>query len=176
MKNEAAIEAVSQQFGAAWVRGRSRLPRVFARTGRGHQRGHGDRPDLFRVSRCDRCSSQDWLLSLMTSLRPRQFTWSVLLSSTCPGILQGVSCVNASSCVAVGESGKATLIDSWNGSSWSVVPSPQPARLPVLGPFGNPRRNARVARRLSTPEQRVEVASRQVTVSAGASFGQCVLA
>ena len=44
------------------------------------------------------------------------------------GDLNGVSCVTASSCKAVGieaTSGVAhTLIDSWDGTTWSVDPSP----------------------------------------------------
>jgi len=44
-------------------------------------------------------------------------------------VLNSVSCVSATSCVAVGEwlagSGTfLTLIESWNGTTWSVVPSP----------------------------------------------------
>ena len=44
--------------------------------------------------------------------------------------LQDVSCVSTSSCIAVGSteggpsSPSATLVESWNGTSWSVVPSP----------------------------------------------------
>jgi len=47
--------------------------------------------------------------------------------------LHGVSCVSATSCFAVGESlGSAvgtgkTLIERWNGESWSIVASPNPA-------------------------------------------------
>ena len=48
----------------------------------------------------------------------------------------GVSCVSARSCTAVGEldnisSSEQTLIESWNGTTWSVVPSPN------HGPFGS---------------------------------------
>src|SRR5262245_51434274 len=42
--------------------------------------------------------------------------------------LASVSCVSTRSCKAVGESwntaGSRTLIESWNGSSWSISPSP----------------------------------------------------
>jgi len=46
-------------------------------------------------------------------------------------ILNAVSCASASACVAVGgytnSSGVTRpLVESWNGSSWSVVPSPSP--------------------------------------------------
>jgi hypothetical protein len=40
------------------------------------------------------------------------------------GTLNGVSCVSAKSCVAVGYRGDKTLIESWNGTAWSVVSSP----------------------------------------------------
>jgi hypothetical protein len=63
-------------------------------------------------------------------------TWSVvptpgLGSSTVNG-LAGVSCVSASSCMAVGtqevpDFGIQTLADSWNGTSWSAVPTPDPS-------------------------------------------------
>ena len=64
--------------------------------------------------------------------------WSVVPSANLgPGssanVLQGVSCASASSCTAVGyywdNSGVyKTLVESWNGTSWSVVPSPSPGR------------------------------------------------
>ena len=46
--------------------------------------------------------------------------------------LQSVSCSTASSCTAVGDyevgdgSETLTLVESWNGTSWSIVPSPNP--------------------------------------------------
>jgi uncharacterized repeat protein (TIGR01451 family) len=45
--------------------------------------------------------------------------------------LSAVSCVSASACVAVGfyenaGSDYQTLVESWNGSTWSIVPSPNP--------------------------------------------------
>ena len=62
-------------------------------------------------------------------------TWSVVPS---PNVsfnnseLSGVSCVSPATCVAVGDYFGAagidhTLIESWNGVVWSVVPSPSPA-------------------------------------------------
>ena len=62
-------------------------------------------------------------------------SWSVA-SSQNPSrddVLDGVSCTGAMSCIAVGDAwntGKAsyaTLVESWNGTSWSVVPSPDPS-------------------------------------------------
>jgi hypothetical protein len=43
--------------------------------------------------------------------------------------LQSVSCTSTTFCMAVGSGGtgdSATLTESWNGSAWSVVPSPSP--------------------------------------------------
>jgi hypothetical protein len=62
-------------------------------------------------------------------------TWSVVPSPTPPSItagLNGVSCPAPAACTAVGgyETGPVTggrdktLIESWNGARWSVVPSP----------------------------------------------------
>ncbi len=61
--------------------------------------------------------------------------WSVVPSPN-PGnphaILEGVSCVSATVCTAAGLSytnsgASTTLIESWDGTSWSVMPSPNPA-------------------------------------------------
>ncbi len=55
-------------------------------------------------------------------------SWSIVASPNQTGgnTLDGVSCVNASFCMATGSSGSGTasLAESWNGSSWSIVPSP----------------------------------------------------
>jgi hypothetical protein len=47
--------------------------------------------------------------------------------------LAGVSCVSAAACIAVGTQASSTslgadriLIESWDGTSWTVVPSPKP--------------------------------------------------
>ena len=58
--------------------------------------------------------------------------WSIVSSPNSNELngsaLNGVSCSTANSCVAVGGpgggSGSQTLIESWNGFSWSIVPSP----------------------------------------------------
>jgi hypothetical protein len=42
-------------------------------------------------------------------------------------VLEDVSCVSAAACTAVGSSGPdpgSTLIESWDGTSWAIVPSP----------------------------------------------------
>ena len=60
-------------------------------------------------------------------------TWSVVPSpnnGTFDNSLVSVSCVSSRSCQAVGEYGTPnfttdqTLIEAWNGASWSIVPSP----------------------------------------------------
>jgi hypothetical protein len=59
-------------------------------------------------------------------------SWSIVTSPNRTGTggseLLGVSCTAATSCVAVGVSGKSsaskTLVESWNGTSWSIVTSP----------------------------------------------------
>ena len=62
-------------------------------------------------------------------------SWSVVPSPN-PGtghdFLEGVSCVSATVCTATGFSetisgATTTLIESWDGTSWSVLPSPNPA-------------------------------------------------
>ncbi len=62
--------------------------------------------------------------------------WSIVPSANVPGRgdgLSGVSCVSAAACVAVGSynhpvgahfSPAATLVESWDGRKWSIVPSP----------------------------------------------------
>ena len=50
-------------------------------------------------------------------------------NGTVPNDLTGVSCASSSSCEAVGYSGLGsaedqTLVESWNGTAWTIVPSP----------------------------------------------------
>jgi hypothetical protein len=60
--------------------------------------------------------------------------WSVLPTpnpGTGANFLNGVSCTSPDACTAAGEAFHAnsqttSLIESWNGSQWSVVPSPSP--------------------------------------------------
>jgi hypothetical protein len=59
-------------------------------------------------------------------------SWSIVPSpnygptyGTGHNALYGVSCVSASSCTAVGINGVSqTLVEAWDGTSWSIVPSP----------------------------------------------------
>lgn len=66
--------------------------------------------------------------------------WSVVASPNRPlnawdNYLNGISCSSPSQCVAVGEAGSTnpstpisqTLVESWNGSKWSITPSPTPS-------------------------------------------------
>jgi hypothetical protein len=62
--------------------------------------------------------------------------WSIVPSANVPGRgdgLNGVSCASAAACMAVGSyshpvgahfSPAATLVESWDGRRWSIVPSP----------------------------------------------------
>src|SRR5579862_7478511 len=60
--------------------------------------------------------------------------WSVVPSANRVGdnFLNGVSCVSPVACMAVGYRGRgngfSTLVESWDGARWSVVPSPNRAR------------------------------------------------
>lgn len=81
-----------------------------------------------------------WVLALAVPALAKTPAWKVV-SSPSPGPaagsdeLNGISCVSAASCTAVGDSENRlgtgrlkTLIESWNGRRWSVVPSPNPDR------------------------------------------------
>jgi hypothetical protein len=70
-------------------------------------------------------------------------SWSVVPSPnhSFGDTLDGVSCVSATACTATGDyltrnigtgSKSKTLVESWNGTSWSVVPSPRPGISSVL--------------------------------------------
>jgi hypothetical protein len=63
------------------------------------------------------------------SLTPVPFSAHAALTS-----LEGVFCVTARDCWAVGRSGPSTLTDHWNGMTWSTrpSPSPQPGQLNTL--------------------------------------------
>jgi hypothetical protein len=52
--------------------------------------------------------------------------WSIVPSATPSrgGGLEGVSCVSATDCTAVGDRDHLTLVEHWNGTVWSIVPSP----------------------------------------------------
>ena len=67
--------------------------------------------------------------------------WSIVpspnTSPTHDNLLGGVSCSGQSACVAVGayfaSSSDQTLIEAWNGSAWSIVPSPNTSPTQVNG-------------------------------------------
>lgn len=66
---------------------------------------------------------------------PPGSTWSVVSGPALDdqhSVLQGVSCPSTRDCTAVGAqyptaSNSVTLIESWNGRSWTIVPSPNVA-------------------------------------------------
>jgi len=71
-------------------------------------------------------------------------SWSVVpspnTSTAQPNFLNRVTCASASQCWAVGDydtfSTNQTLIEHWNGTSWSIVPSPNPSTTLVDGLAG----------------------------------------
>jgi hypothetical protein len=60
-------------------------------------------------------------------------SWSIVNSPTFPGggVLNGVTCTSATACTAVGSTPGHTLIETWNGFIWGIVPSPN-----ILPPAG----------------------------------------
>jgi hypothetical protein len=76
--------------------------------------------------------------------------WSTVASPTPPGdlpawSLQGVSCPSPTNCFAIGSSGTyaigresntKTLVEHWNGSRWSILPSPNPSQPEQAALFG----------------------------------------
>ena len=67
----------------------------------------------------------------------QSLAWSMVPSPNrgSGSLLSGVSCVAADACTAVGTASytarrysEGTLIESWDGTSWSIVPSPDPGR------------------------------------------------
>jgi hypothetical protein len=64
--------------------------------------------------------------SLQPSPVPRQLAWSFVSLPTGP--IVDVSCASPVFCAAVGQSGpnatSSTLIETWDGKSWSITPSP----------------------------------------------------
>jgi len=51
-------------------------------------------------------------------------------SSTVPNDLNGIACVSATDCWAVGEDYFGTLIEQFNGTTWSIVTSPNASSFP----------------------------------------------
>ena len=69
---------------------------------------------------------------LWNGSRPGQLEPPATPSAPTPAELSGVSCVSSRACVAVGEyrdatGVKATLAVSWDGSRWTVQPTPNAA-------------------------------------------------
>lgn len=60
------------------------------------------------------------------------------LTTSYAGIMNGVACASASSCVAVGrqftrDGSYRTLVERWDGTSWTVQPAPSPSLTPPPG-------------------------------------------
>lgn len=62
-------------------------------------------------------------LLLAPVMAQAQGTWTVV-SSPSPGVLNAVASVSANDVWAVGTNNSQTLTQHWNGTAWSVVPSP----------------------------------------------------
>lgn len=57
--------------------------------------------------------------------------WTIQTTPGVGGNLNGVSCVSASACIAVGESSSGrTLAEAWNGADWTVQTTPNPPGTP----------------------------------------------
>jgi hypothetical protein len=73
----------------------------------------------------DKTTGQDQ--TLIESLAPGKNSWEIVSSpnpSTSAGsYLNGLSCVSSDSCPAVGYSSNQTLVESWDGTNWTIVPS-----------------------------------------------------
>jgi hypothetical protein len=82
--------------------------------------GRNDRPNGLRASLAIRWNGSKWSLQT-TPNAARPVT-----------VLNGVTCLSATSCVAVGQAGSTqispdlTVVESWDGSKWTLVPSPNP--------------------------------------------------
>jgi hypothetical protein len=71
-------------------------------------------------------------------------TWTLVASPNPTGqaALNAVSCPTATNCTAVGNVLNAasmvskTLIERWNGKTWTIVPSPNPTLFPIAGLSG----------------------------------------
>jgi hypothetical protein len=68
-------------------------------------------------------------------------TWSVQSAPSPAGAtdseLDGISCLSATSCLAVGffagDSGTQALVEQWNGTTWTILPTPALARSELEG-------------------------------------------
>ena len=107
--------------------------------------GSSARPNLVRIT----CLSSNFCMAVGASSDGSPFaaswdgtTWSVPDSgSQASGTLAGVSCTSPTLCIAVGEDGDGTdtwpLIESWNGSAWSVVLNETTNSSLTQGDFGS---------------------------------------
>ena len=63
-------------------------------------------------------------MSMAETWNGKVWTFALTPSPTSSTYLYGVSCPVSSWCMAVGFSGNSTLTERWNGTGWSVLPSP----------------------------------------------------
>jgi hypothetical protein len=58
-------------------------------------------------------------------------TWTVhSIPGPAGGQFNGIACMSATSCIAVGTAGNLPLAEAWDGTSWTVLPTPLPAGAP----------------------------------------------
>jgi hypothetical protein len=94
--------------------------------------GPGQADDLLGVS----CKSPTWCMAVgWWTISPQNAlamlwngtSWTVETvpntNSIDDNVLNSISCVTTSFCIAVGTAGNGQLIDSWNGSTWTIVSS-----------------------------------------------------
>ncbi|HLX39415.1 MAG TPA: hypothetical protein VKR42_02745 [Ktedonobacteraceae bacterium] len=70
-------------------------------------------------------ASSAFAASTMRNSQPSQGTWKIVHSPG-KGYLSGVVAIFTSDIWAVGGSPEGTLTEQWNGTSWSIIPSPSP--------------------------------------------------
>jgi hypothetical protein len=74
------------------------------------------------------CVSPSFCAAVGSFIAQRNGTTWTLSTADVPGTLNGVSCVSSTFCMSVGVNSNGsvaqTLIEQWDGTTWSVVPSP----------------------------------------------------
>jgi hypothetical protein len=89
------------------------------------------------MRRVSACAGQVVFLFVALSAAPAfASTWSVVPTADPSGAtssqLNGVSCARSNVCVGVGQytsnGTTLTLAERWNGSTWTIIPTPNPAR------------------------------------------------
>jgi hypothetical protein len=81
--------------------------------------------DVWAVGRADHAPEQPFLRPFTARLAGG--VWTVVTSPVLSGQLSGVDGSSATNVWAVGHRDTGTLVERWNGSSWSIVSSPAPS-------------------------------------------------